>query len=120
MSASSPVQSITPVTWVRAGPVVVFNPSGLGGVTSTVRFNPLVGCELLVKPALRALRSLHDEGALEFRRGRGITVSGTAKSSAKPTSVEIPCMVNGDAELTAQQAKAFEALARRRSTSRVS
>src|SRR5215210_6772891 len=31
----------------------------------------------------------------------GITVSGSAKSSAKPTSVEIPCLVNGDAELTA-------------------
>ena len=28
------------------GPVTVFNPSGLGGVPSTVRFDPLVGCEL--------------------------------------------------------------------------
>ena len=31
----------------------------------------------------------------------GITVSGTAKVSAKPTSIEIPCIVSGDAELTA-------------------
>src|SRR5439155_24724006 len=31
----------------------------------------------------------------------GITVSGAAKVSAKPTSVEIPCIVSGDAELTA-------------------
>src|SRR4051812_26150168 len=31
----------------------------------------------------------------------GITVAGTAKVAGKPTSVEIPCIVSGDAELTA-------------------
>ena len=30
---------------MRRGPVHVFNPSGLGGIASTITFDPLVGCE---------------------------------------------------------------------------
>jgi GntR family transcriptional regulator len=36
---------------------------------------------------LRALHILRDEGLLEFRRGRGITVSGTAEHGAVLTQV---------------------------------
>jgi GntR family transcriptional regulator len=36
---------------------------------------------------LRALRQLRDEGLLEFRRGRGITVAGTPQRSAVMTRV---------------------------------
>lgn len=36
---------------------------------------------------LRSLRMLRDEGLLEFRRGRGITVAGTPDRSAVSTKV---------------------------------
>lgn len=36
---------------------------------------------------LRALRALRDEGLLEFRRGRGITVAGTPQRGAVLTKV---------------------------------
>ncbi|SDH19230.1 type IV secretory system conjugative DNA transfer family protein [Pseudonocardia oroxyli] len=38
----------------RKGPVVTFNPSGLGGVPSSVTFDPLTGCEDSVAAAERA------------------------------------------------------------------
>src|SRR5262245_37564674 len=38
--------------------------------------------------ALRALRELRDEGLLEFRRGRGITVTGTPEQGAVITQAK--------------------------------
>src|SRR5881394_1834187 len=37
---------------------------------------------------LRALRQLRDEGLLEFRRGRGITVAGTPEKGAVVTQAK--------------------------------
>jgi GntR family transcriptional regulator len=43
--------------------------------------------EVNTNTVLRAIRELRDEGLLEFRRGRGITVAGTPQRGAVMTKV---------------------------------
>jgi type IV secretion system protein VirD4 len=52
----------------RKGPVFVFNPAGLGGVSSSVTFDPLTGCEDPVGAVERAADLL---SAVSSRGGRG-------------------------------------------------
>src|SRR6266436_5202329 len=44
--------------------------------------------EVNTNTVLRALRVLRDEGLLEFRRGRGITITGTPQQSAITSRVK--------------------------------
>jgi hypothetical protein len=50
------------------GPVTVFNPSGLGGVASTVRFDPLVDCRLPATAYARAEDMLGSVGRGDSER----------------------------------------------------
>jgi len=47
----------------RRGPVHVFNPSGIGGLRSTITFDPLAGCELPATAAARAADLLSGVGS---------------------------------------------------------
>lgn len=53
-STATDLYELTAPLRIGRGPVAVFNPSGLGGVTSTLRWSPLAGC---TDPATAARRA---------------------------------------------------------------
>lgn len=61
----------------RVGHVGIFNPDGLGGLPTTVSFNPLVGCH---DPAVAATRAddlvpqVGDDGERKYWRGQAVRV----------------------------------------------
>ena len=61
-----------------------------GQATAGARLPPAVDLAAMLgvsrNTVLRAVRLLRDEGVLEFRRGRGITVTGTPQRTALLTS----------------------------------
>ena len=52
----------------QQGPVAIFNPSGLGGLASTVHFDPVVGCELPSTAYARAEDMLGNVGRGDSER----------------------------------------------------
>jgi type IV secretion system protein VirD4 len=53
----------------KKGPVYVFNPSGVGGMKSTIAFNPLAGCEDPTVATARAIDLLSATGRLSGGEG---------------------------------------------------
>jgi len=43
-STRTDIVGLTAASRAKVGPVSVFNPSGLGGLSTTIKFSPLVGC----------------------------------------------------------------------------
>src|SRR5690606_27305406 len=43
-STRTDLVTLTSTSRARRGPVHVFNPSGIGGLASTIKFSPLLGC----------------------------------------------------------------------------
>jgi type IV secretion system protein VirD4 len=59
----------------RQGPVGIFNPSGLGGIASTVHFDPIVGCQHPSTAYARAEDMLGTVGLVyRFSLGRALRV----------------------------------------------
>jgi type IV secretion system protein VirD4 len=55
------LETVGPIRMER-GPVRVFNPSGLGGIASTIKFDPLTGCQVPATAYARAEDMLGDTG----------------------------------------------------------
>ncbi|MDP9797458.1 hypothetical protein J2S43_005970 [Catenuloplanes nepalensis] len=53
-STATDLYDLTALVRTRSGPVTVFNPGGLGGLASTLRWSPLSGCEQPETAARRA------------------------------------------------------------------
>lgn len=61
------LETVGPIRRQR-GPVHVFNPSGLGGIASTVAFDPLTGCEVPATAYARAEDMLATSGGADSDR----------------------------------------------------
>jgi hypothetical protein len=80
-STRTDLADLTAACRARRGPVWVFNPCGLGGVPSTITFDPLAGCE---EPRIAAARAAD---LLAGADAPGSLTTGDGSSSAQARRV---------------------------------
>jgi type IV secretion system protein VirD4 len=72
-STATDLHDLTAPLRARRGPVAVFNPGGIGAVTSTLRWSPLVGCE---DPHTAARRAVDLMGPPQSGEGERWAIQG--------------------------------------------